>query len=113
MSKPPASWKNFEARIAKYFGGKRRGAYVFDGRVGKNDVVDKDGSPLDGWSIEVKLNKRPTYHLMFDAALQAEKAANNNSDIPIAVVKKNHRGIKDNDALVIIRFEKFREFFLE
>jgi len=113
MSKPPTSWKNFESRIAKIFGGKRRGAYTFDGQSGKNDVVAEDGSPLDGWSIELKLNKRPTYQLMFNACKQAELAANKSTDIPIAIVKKNNQGIKDNDALVIIRLEMFREFFVE
>ena len=113
MPKPPTSWKNFESRIAKIFGGKRRGAYVSDGQSGKNDVVSENGSPLEGWSIELKLNKRPTYQLMFDACIQAENSVEVFTDIPIAIIKKNHKGIKDKDSLVIMRLEKFREFFID
>ena len=104
MSKPPASWKNFELRLAKVFGGKRRGAYTSDGTSGKSDIIK------DGWSIEAKLLKRPTYQQMFDACLQAERNAESIMDIPIAVVKKS--GARDNDSLVIMRLETFKEHFV-
>lgn len=104
MSKPPASWKAFERRIAKVFGGKRRGAYVSDGRKGKNDII------VNGWSIECKLLKRPTYQQMMNAILQAEAAAEAETDIPIAIVKKN--GVRDKNSLVIMRLERFRDFFI-
>ena len=83
MSKPPSSWKNFELRIARFIGGKRRGAYVSDGKTGKSDIIK------DGWSIECKLLKRPTYQQIFDACIQAETNAESSMDIPIAIVKKN------------------------
>jgi hypothetical protein len=102
--KPPTSWKNFESRIAKVFRGVRRGAHVSDGEKGKNDII------VDGWSIECKLLKRPTYQQMMDACLQAEAAKENDLDIPIAIVKKN--GVRDKNALVIMRLEQFKEFFV-
>jgi hypothetical protein len=105
MSKPPTSWKNFERRIAKVFGGTRRGAHVSDGTQGKNDII------VDGWSIECKLLSRPTYQQMFDACIQAEKAMETPLDIPIAVVKK--KGVKDTDTLVIMRLEQFQDFFVK
>jgi len=102
--KPPASWKNFERRIARIFGGKRRGAYVSDGIKGKNDII------VNGWSIECKLLKRPTYQQMFDACIQAEKNKEETNDIPIAIVKKS--GVRDNNALVIMRLEQFKDYFV-
>ena len=104
MSKPPSSWKNFERRIAKVFGGKRRGAYVSDGKSGKSDIIK------DGWSIECKLLSRPTFGQMMDACLQAERNAEHHMDIPIAVIKK--KNAKDNDSLVVMRLEMFKEFFI-
>ena len=103
--KPPASWKNFERRICRMFGGDRRGAYVSDGKCGKNDCVD-----TEGFSIELKLLKRPTYQQMYDACMQAEKNKEKDTDIPIAIVKKN--GVRDKNALVIMRLEQFRDFFV-
>lgn len=90
--------------IAKYFGGKRRGAYVSDGKSGKSDIIK------DGWSIECKLLTRPTFQQMFDACLQAESNAESEMDIPVAVVKK--KGMQYKDSLVIMRLEKFQEFFI-
>ena len=104
MSKPPASWKGFELRISKWFNGKRRGAYTSDGKTGKTDII------ADGWAIEVKLLKRPTYQQMYNACLQAEKNKENENDIPIAIVKKN--GVHDKNSLVIMRLEEFREHFV-
>ena len=104
MPKPPSSWKYAERRIARIFGGKRRGAYVSDGKSGKSDIIK------DGWSIEVKLLKRPTFQQMFDACLQAENNAESIMDIPVAVVKK--KGAEYKDALVIMRLERFQEFFI-
>ena len=100
------SWKAFERRICRMFGGERRGADYRDELGGKNDCVD---SP--GFSIELKLLKRPTYQQMFDACVQAENNCRSIIDIPIAIVKKNRQGLKDEDALVIMRLKTFREFF--
>lgn len=98
------SWKAWERRVARLFKGKRRGAYTGDGGQGKNDII------VEGWSIEVKLLSRPTYQQMFDACLQAEVNKENDLDIPVAIVKK--KNARDNDALVILRLEQFKEFFI-
>lgn len=98
------SWKAWERRVATIFGGKRRGAYTGDGNTGKTDII------VDGWGVEVKLLSRPTYQQMFDACTQAETNREKDTDIPIAVVKK--KGARDNDALVIMRLEQFKEFFV-
>ena len=100
------SWKAFERRICKLFGGQRRGADYGDSRGGKNDCVS-----VAGFSIELKLLKRPTYQQMFDACVQAENNSENIIDIPIAVVKKNLQGLKDKDALVVMRLGTFLDFF--
>jgi len=99
------SWKAFERRIAKLFGGERRGADYADRLGGKNDII------VAGFSIECKLLKRPTYQQMFDACIQAENSAESIIDIPIAIVKKNKQGLKDKDALVVMRLETFLGFF--
>lgn len=98
------SWKAFERRISKIFGGKRRGAYTYDGTMGKSDII------VDGWSVECKLLSRPTYQQMFDACKQAETNKENELEIPVAIVKKKYA--KDDDALVIMRLEEFRQFFI-
>ena len=103
---PTKSWKSFELRIAKLFGGKRRGAYTSDGTGGKSDVI------APGFSIECKLLKRPTYQQMYDACKQAERNAESALDTPIAIVKKNRQGLKDLDALVVMRLETFRDFYI-
>ena len=102
---PDKSWKAWERRVAKMFGGQRRGADYGDSRGGKNDIIVK------GFSIECKLLKRPTYQQMYDACIQAESSAEEVIDIPIAIVKKNRQGLKDEDALVIMRLKTFRDFF--
>jgi len=106
MSKPPTSWKGYESRIASIFGGTRRGAYVSAGSKGKSDIIK------DGFSIECKLLKQPTWQKMLDACRQAENNAESSLDIPIAVVKKNKQGLKDMDTLVIMRLETFRDHFI-
>ena len=58
MSKPPATWKHWEAKIAAVFGLKRRGADYGDKSGGKNDAVEIDGSESQWWSLEVKHGKR-------------------------------------------------------
>ena len=100
------SWKAFERRICKLFGGQRRGADYADQSGGKDDCLD-----TSGFSIELKLLKRPTYQQMFDACVQAESNSEKITDIPIAVVKKNSQGLKDKDALVVMRLGTFLDFF--
>jgi hypothetical protein len=88
------------------FGGKRRGADFGGVRAGKNDVI------VDGWSIECKLLSRPSYQNKLDACRQAENNAESPYDIPVAVIKRKGRGTKNKDALVCMRLETFREWFL-
>jgi hypothetical protein len=102
MSDKP--WKAFERRVAQVFGGQRRGAYTGNGRQGKADIIKA------GWSIECKLYSNPDYDTLLEAARQAEKNAEQPGDIPVAVVKRL-RG-RDDNALVVMRLETFREFFV-
>ncbi len=95
-------WKQFERRIARLFGGKRRGADYGGRSGGKNDCI------VDGFSIECKLNKAPSYGLAVNAALQAEASAVP-SEIPIGIVKRKKQ--LDKDALVVMRLETFMKWF--
>lgn len=97
-----ASWKAFERRIAKVFGGKRRGAVD---HTGGSDII------VDGWSVECKLLSRPSYSLMLDACLQAERERPHPTDIPVAVVKR--KGDLDKNALVIMRLETFESEYVK
>jgi hypothetical protein len=98
------SWKAFERRIAKRFGGKRRGADYGGFAGGTNDII------CEGFSVECKLYKRPSYGMMVDACFQAEAAREKFTDAAVAVVKK--KGARDNDALVIMRLEEFERNYL-
>lgn len=101
------AWKAWERRVAKMFNGKRRGAdFRGEGRKGKNDII------APGWSIECKLQKAfPNY--LLDWCRQAEGAKENELDIPVVIFKKKGSHVPDNDALVIMRLEEFREHFVE
>lgn len=107
VAKPPTTWKSVEAKIAAYWGGKRRGADFKKrtGPGGKNDVVD-----VPGWSIEVKHNKRPTWGLMVSAVSQAIGAKEQSDDIPVAVVHK--LGDDYGNSLVIMRLSDFADHFI-
>src|SRR5262245_51165744 len=99
---PDAAWKAWERRVARVFGGRRRGADTGDAeRGGRSDVI------APGWSIECKLLGRPGYADLLEAARQAERAAKP-SEIPVAVVKKKRS--EDADALVCMRLEAFLEW---
>jgi hypothetical protein len=103
MPKIPTSWKSFESRIAKVFGGVRRGADYRGSAGGKNDVIHPH------WSIECKLLGAPTYGAMLAACRQAEAAAEPLQE-PVAVVKR--KNALDNDSLVIMRLEEFKKWRL-
>ena len=106
MTKPPPTWKNFERRVAGWFGGRRRGA-DFRNRErdgGRNDVI------VEGWSIEVKLLSRPSYGEMLAAVKQAEAAKEKFYDIACAVVKRKRD--LDSDSLVIFRRDEFLANFV-
>jgi hypothetical protein len=97
------AWKAFERRIARIFGGQRRGAYTGNGNQGKTDIV------APGWAIECKLLSRPGYQDLLNAACQAE-ANGDPGDIPVAIVKR--KGELDKDSLVVMRLDTFKEFFI-
>ncbi len=100
---PDKAWKAFERRIARYLGGKRRGAYVRDSTGGKTDVV------LPGWAVECKLLSRPNHGQMLLAALQAENNKEKPEDFAVAFVKK--KGQKDVNTLVVMRLHEFLRLY--
>ena len=113
------AWKQLERRIAKMFGGKRRGPDFGGKDGGKNDII------AEGWSIEVKLRSRPSWTVVKEAVAQAEKAADVEcvhdnlvgaghlssfiGEIPIAIIKQKY--MNDGDAIVAMRLETFMEWF--
>ena len=98
-----ASWKSFERRVARIFGGKRRGPDFRGANGGKSDVI------AEGWAVECKLLGRPTYGQMLAACKQAEGYATD-GQIPVAIVKRKYRD--DVDAIVCMRLDVFREWFI-
>ena len=116
------AWKQLERRIAKMFGGVRRGPDFGGKDGGKNDII------VDGWSIEVKLRSRPSWTVVKEAVAQAEKAAamvcdvtmngsglpeyrnHRGLEIPIAIIKQKY--MEDKDAIVAMRLETFRDWFV-
>jgi hypothetical protein len=101
------SWKSFENRICKMFGGKRRGADYGDVFGGKNDCLD-----TKGWSIECKLWQRPSFAELERDCRKAEARKETPLDIPLAIMKRKGKGIPDKDALVAMRLETFLEYFV-
>lgn len=98
------SWKAFERRVARLFpGGRRRGADTRDGDGGKSDVI------CDGWAPECKLLSRPSFSDLLAAARQAEHNAAE-LQVPVAICKRKYD--EDADALVALRLETFRRWFL-
>jgi len=104
MSKPPTTWKSWERRVAKMFGGVRRGADYGGYSGGKNDVI------LAGYSIEVKLLSNPHWGDLVGAVAQAQKAKEHDDDIPLVVIRK--KGDKDTSALVIMAVSDFVSNFV-
>lgn len=98
-----AAWKAFERRVAKLFGGKRRGPDYGDVHGGKNDIICKV------WSPECALLKEASYCHLLSKAKQSERNCVP-GHIPIAVVKRKFQ--KDPDALVIMRLDTFAHWFL-
>jgi len=97
------AWKAFERRIAAIFGGTRRGAYTGSNGRGRCDVI------CPGWAIECKLLSRPGFADLLEAARQAERNAEP-GQIPVAIVKR--KGDHDQNAVVVLRLETFREWFI-
>jgi hypothetical protein len=105
--RPTTTWKHAEAKILAFWpNGKRRGAYVSDGRQGMPD----NGDSLTGWSIESKHSRRPTYGLMAEAVSQAEANRIKPDDIPVAVIHKE--GERYEDSLVVMRLSEFQKYFI-
>ena len=63
----------------------------------------------DGWAPECKLLGRPSFSDLLEACRQAEANAEP-LQTPVAVVKRKRD--RDTDALVVMRLESFREWFL-
>lgn len=104
LAVPDKSWKAWERRCAKLFpNGRRRGADTRGEDGGKSDII------CDGWSPEVKLLSRPSFSDLLSAARQAERNAQP-LQVPIAVVKRKHD--PDSDALVVMRWQTFAEWYL-
>jgi len=99
------SWKAFERRIARVFGGKRRGADTRDERGGNTDVIH----PF--FAIECKLLGAPSFSKMLEACRQAERNADEHQE-PIAIIKRKSQGSADDDALVVMRLGTFKEWRL-
>lgn len=97
-------WQDFEARVARLFGGRRRGAQTSRDGSGLSDVID-----APGFAIECTLLARPTFQQMLDKARQAERAATV-SEMPIVICKRKHD--RDGDALVVMRLEVWQEWHL-
>jgi hypothetical protein len=105
VARPTTSWKSFETRLARVFGGRRRGPDYRDADGGKDDVIHPR------YSIEAKLLKRPTWGQILGAVAQSE--ANGRDKTPIAIVKQNRQGLRDLDALVCMRLETFLDEFAQ
>ena len=101
---PTKTWKAFELRVAKWFGGQRRGADFQRLGLGQNDVIK------EGFSIECKLLKRPSFGEILAAVKQAEAAKEHESDIAVAVIKRN--GDRDDDSLFVLRRNEFMSNFV-
>jgi hypothetical protein len=91
----------FERRVAELFGCRRRG-HEQAGRAGGDDLTHEH------YAVECKLLTKPTWSSLVAAARQAERSANGRE--PIAVVKAS--GAHDDNALVVMRLETFREWRL-
>jgi hypothetical protein len=98
-------WKAAERALAKWFPkGKRRGADFRGQHAGKTDIIS------EGWALEVKHLKRPTFGEMMGAVLQAERNREKPDDIPVALI---HRVGEDyKNTLVVMRLETFAEHFI-
>ena len=97
------AWKKFERRVARAFGGERRGPDNSDGRRGKTDTI---GTP--GFAIECGLGRTyTTYAAIRRKVEQCERNANPD-EMPIAVLKAP--GLHDANALVVMRLPTFLEW---
>lgn len=100
---PEKAWKTFERRIATIFGCRRRGVdFGTEAEGGKDDLTHEH------YSIECKLYGVPSYALLLSACRQAEAAAKGREPLAVVKRKRDH----DDNALVVMRLETFREWRL-
>lgn len=101
-----STWKAFERKIAKCFGGTRRGPNVGSGTIGSglDDVV---GTPGDAFSIECKYSKQPSYGLVRTAAREAHLQALPHQ-MPVGVVGK--MGETLDGVIVVMLLSDFLEW---
>ncbi len=101
---PDAAWKAWERRVAKLFGGRRRGPLTRNLSGAKTDIVH------DHFAIECKLLKRIKFSDLVEALRQAERNAGPDEE-PVAVVKLKNAA--DGDAFVIQRLSTFADWRLK
>jgi len=100
---PDKAWKAWERQVAEKVGGQRRGPDTRGPSGGKTDIIH------DAYAIECKLLSRPKYCELLDAVRQAECNADPGQE-PVAIVKR--KGDRWQDALVVVRFETWREWHI-
>jgi hypothetical protein len=102
---PEPRWKRYERRIAKWFGGKRRGAHTSETRQGKCDIV------CETWAPECTLQLRGSigYKELLKKCRQAEANAEGEL-VPVVVAKLVN--MADKDSLVVMRGEIFLDRIL-
>lgn len=106
MSKPPATWKKVELRIARYLGGQRRGADFSErdgSNIGKDDVID-----VPGWAIEIKHAKDASYGLACEALDQVDQVYGvvQGEAMPVAIIHRGGTRIIE-ESVVCFRPRKF------
>ena len=105
---PDKGWKQYERRIAKRFGLKRRGADFRGPGGGKDDAVALPGEPESVYSLEMTLQKVLSYIQLLAKCYQAEANASSGK-VPLVIAKQARQ--RDRDSLVVMRLETFEEFF--
>lgn len=96
-----STWKSWELRLCRLFGGERRGADYGNRMGGKNDC-----KCTPNFSIETKKWKTPPpFRVVVEDVRKAEERKEQETDYGIAVFSLV--GQKDLDAIVCIRLEEF------
>lgn len=104
MSKPTATWKAAERKIAEMIGGRRRGPDYRGENAGKTDIV------LKGWAVEVKHLATPIWSRIVAAVKQASRDRGHPDDIPVAIIHK--AGTPYSECLVVMDINTFVEHFV-
>lgn len=101
------TWKKCEKEIAALLGGKRRGAsFIHEKTDGTHEIVGNTDVILDGFAVEVKHSRRPTWALIRGALTQAGENKTHSADLPVAIIHKERD--RYDDSLVIISIETFK-----